>query len=90
MRGLDGQLTTEEVVPTHECSGARAVRQAAQRRRNSGNGCLASVGGLSGGGGGDRFWGRRGRETMDDGQGRSLISFPYPTGAAEGTDVGIE
>jgi hypothetical protein len=29
-------------------------------------------------------------KTMDDGQGRSLISFPYPAGAAEGTDAGIE
>jgi hypothetical protein len=27
--------------------------------------------------------------TMDDEQGRSLISFPYPAGTAEGTDPGI-
>jgi len=25
---------------------------------------------------------------MDDEQGRSLISFPYPAGVAEGTDAG--
>jgi hypothetical protein len=61
--GLGGQLTAEEAVPTRGRSGARTVRQGERLSRSGRQERSGGCGGLSGGGGSNRYLGKDTKRT---------------------------